>query len=219
MRPALVLLVLLSACATTPLPVTEQSRQQWLERKPQLQALDQWHLRGRVALFLDEDVYNLGLDWIHNARDNSLTLEAALGQGMVRIRRQGNRAELTTAEGETRSADNAEILLRETTGWDIPVEGLEYWIRGLPRPDSEAQPEIDGNGRLLQLRQDGWTIRYLDYSTGSLSDGLPAALPRRIYMKRGRVRIKIVIDQWQKAAASVSDPLFPPFPDYPDFPD
>ncbi len=207
--PLLLALSLLGACSTGSIPVTDQSHGLWLQRQAPLRDFDQWHLRGRVALFIDEEVYNLGLDWIHGRGDNSLTLEAALGQGMVRIRRLGDAYQLSTADGEVRRADSAERLLRQVTGWDIPVEGLEYWVRGLPAPGSPAQPEIDASGRLKILQQDGWWIHYLDYDEPA--NALPA-LPRRLYMKRGRVRIKIVIDQWQKAPTRPRDKLFPDFP-------
>jgi len=207
--PILLLTLLLGACATAPKPVTDQSHQRWQQLKHQLSGFNDWHLRGRVALFIDDEVYNLGLDWQHQASRKVLTLEAALGQGMIRIRRLNGASELTTAEGERRVAEDAEALLLQVTGWDIPVAGLEYWIRGLPHPGSTATPVIDSDGRLAQLQQDGWQINYLEY--GESRDGLPA-LPHRLYMKRGRVRIKIVIDQWQKAKPARPDDLFPNFP-------
>ncbi len=205
----LLLLALLAACATPPGPVTDQSHERWQQQQTRLLDFNDWHIRGRVALFVDDEVYNLGLDWQHDGRENRLTLEAALGQGMIRIRRLDGISELTTAEGETRTAADAEALLLQTTGWDIPVGGLEYWVRGVQRPGSDFRPTLDGHGRLQQLEQDGWWINYLEY--GEASDALPA-LPRRLYMKRGRVRIKIVIDQWQKAAPTRPDDLFPSFP-------
>jgi len=208
--PLLLALLLTGACGRIPGPVTDQSHRLWQQRQAPLRDFDQWHLRGRVALFIDEEVYNLGLDWIHGRNDNSLTLEAALGQGMVRIRRLDDVYQLSTADGEVRRADSAERLLRQVTGWDIPVEGLEYWVRGLPAPDTPARPDIDTFGRLQILQQDGWWIHYLDYDDPG--DALPV-LPRRLYMKRGPVRIKIVIDQWQKAPARPRDNLFPDFPD------
>ncbi len=212
--PLLLALLLLGACGSRPAPVTDHSQRLWQQRQATLRDFDQWRLRGRVALFVDDDVYNLGLDWVHERGDNSLTLEAALGQGMLRIRRlDDDTYQLNTAEGETRSADSAEKLLREVTGWDIPVEGLEYWIRGLPSPAAPARPEIDARGRLDTLRQNGWWIHYLDYDEPG--NALPA-LPRRLYMKRGRVRIKIVIDQWQKVHVEPRDNDFPDFPDFPD---
>ncbi len=206
---ALTLALLLGACATFPRPITEDSHHLWQQRQQQLLTLADWHLRGRVALFVDDEVYNLGLDWVHDRRQNLLTLEAALGQGMIRIRMRDSHSELITAEGETRRARDAETLLRQATGWDIPVEGLEYWIRGIARPGSDAQPVIDADGQLRKLGQDGWQINYLKYAEAR--DDRPA-LPHKVYMKRGRVRIKIVIDQWQKAPPPAPDHLFPEFP-------
>ncbi len=205
--PLLVLIALLGACASLPPAVTDRSHALWQQHQRQLLDFNDWHLRGRVALFVDDDVYNLGLDWLHSPADRVLTLEAALGQGVIRIRRLDGLWQLSTAEGETRSAPDAEALLRETTGWDIPVGGLEYWIRGVQRPGSDCLPTIDAQGRLQQLQQDGWRINYLEY--GDATERTP--MPRKLYMKRGRIGIKIVIDQWQKIDRPRPDDLFPRF--------
>lgn len=212
----LVLSTLLAACATRPVPpgpVSDDSHQNWQQRQQQLARIDHWSIRGRVALYVDNEVYNLGLGWIRQQDTSIITLEAALGQGMIQIRKNGQGVELTTAEGERYTGDNAEQVLWQSTGWSIPVEGLQSWILGINHADSDYLPDIDEQGRAASLRQDHWQINYLEYAESALSSFNNPVLPRMLYMKRQNLALKIVIDQWQPLPSQVDSELFPSFPD------
>jgi outer membrane lipoprotein LolB len=209
------LLVALGGCATLQdeQPVTDQSHERWEQRQLRLDTLEQWHLRGRVALFVKEEVYNLGLDWQRDGDISTLKLEAALGQGMVQLSRQQGEIELKTSEGERFYGDNAEQVLYAATGWALPVEGLQSWIKGINHEQSDYIPDIDSQGRAKSLQQDGWRINYLSYQKITLRGFGRAELPQKMYLKRGQLALKIVIDQWQSEATDASnDDLFPEFP-------
>ena len=211
----LLLLTTLSGCVTLTdeQPVTDQSHQRWEQRQLRLDTLDQWHLRGRVALFVNDDVYNLGLDWLRDGDASTLKLEAALGQGMVQLNSQHGKVELKTSEGEVFVGDNAEQVLYAATGWALPVEGLQSWIKGINHEQSNYIPDIDSRGRAQSIQQDGWQINYLAYQNYSLRGFGDAELPQKMYLRRGQLALKIVIDQWQSEAAETrDDALFPEFP-------
>lgn len=208
---------IVSACATQTRtgPITDESHQQWSSRQQQLSSLTDWSIRGRVALFVADEVYNLGLNWTRNKDYSQLTLEASFGQGMIRIEQTHTHVILTTLEGDTFSGSDAEQVLRQSTGWSIPIEGLQSWIKGINHPGSDYLPDIDSLGRAISLLQDDWRINYLDYKIVQLSQYYNQDLPRKIYMKRHNLALKIVIDQWQPVPATPSpSELFPVFPDY-----
>ncbi len=210
------LLVALGGCASLPSQqvVTDQSHERWAQRQLRLDTLDQWHLRGRVALFVKQDVYNLGLDWQRNGDQSFLKLEAALGQGMVQLSSRPGEVELKTSEGEHFFGQNAEQVLRSATGWALPVEGLQSWIKGINHERSDYIPDIDAQGRARTLQQDGWKINYLAYQKVDLRSFGAAELPQKMYLRRDQLALKIVIDQWQNEAAGAigNDDLFPDFP-------
>ena len=89
-------------------------------------------------------------------------------------------------------------LLLQVTGWQLPVTGLQYWVRGQVIPDRTAELELDGQGRLKRLRQNDWDIRYLAYARyGALQ------LPRRIFMSRAvgdgggqKLEIRLALNNW-----------------------
>ncbi|WP_163063427.1 outer membrane lipoprotein LolB, partial [Acinetobacter baumannii] len=79
--------------------------------------------------------------------------------------------------GGPRDGEDAQQLLLEATGWDIPVNQLPAWIRGLVAGDA-AGPETverDGEGRPRRMQQMGWQVQYLDWYPAEA--GRPA-LPR-----------------------------------------
>ena len=167
------LILVLNGCATTPdpsAPVTDESHERWSQRQQQLSSIDHWQIRGRVALFVDDDVYNLGLNWMLNNDHSTLKLEAALGQGMIKLEKNNSHVTLLTNEGKSYSGRNAEQVLHQATGWSIPVIGLESWIKGINHNNSDYLPDIDSMGRASTLLQDDWKINYLQYNEVQLAE-------------------------------------------------
>ncbi len=210
----LLLLSLLSGCITIPDDhwAIENGHKLWAQRQQRLKALTQWQIRGRIALFVNEDVYNLGLDWRRDGDRSVIKLEAALGQGMLQLTRGEGLVVLKTSDGKRYAGQNAEQVLRQATGWTLPVEGLQAWIKGVNHEGSAYQPDIDYSGHARSIRQDGWRINLFDYENVKLKDFGAIELPKKLYLKRDHLALKIVIDQWQNAATPASDPQFPDFP-------
>lgn len=210
------LVVALSSCATAPeltAPITDESHEKWSQRQQQLSTQKHWQIHGRVALFANDDVYNLGLHWVMNESRSKLNLEAALGQGMIELEKTNTHVSLLTSDGKSYLGQNAEQVLYQATGWSIPVEGLAAWIKGINHADSDYLPDIDAAGRVSSLQQDNWTINYLEYSQVKSVDQRITDLPRKIYMKRQNLALKIVIDQWQPQQNTQASEIFPSFRD------
>ncbi len=208
------LVLVLSACATLPeKAITDESHQLWQQQQQHLQPLVNWYIRGRVALYVNDEVYNLGMSWSRNNQHHSIKLEAALGQGVIQLKKTPGHAEMTTTEGETYTGTNAQQLLQRVTQLTLPVEGLQSWIKGLAQENSSFVPDIDAEGHLITLQQDGWKINYFDYQRTSFTTGQQYELPHKLYLKRDNLALKIVIDQWTAQEAVESSPLFSDFPE------
>ena len=76
-------------------------------------------------------------------------------------------------------------LLREATGWDIPVTALSAWVRGARgrRACGAARLQFGADGRLSRIEQGGWTI---DYSDWQPQPALGIELPHRLNAAPGR---------------------------------
>ena len=108
------------------------------------------------------------------------------------------RVVLVDADGQTFAARDADALLQQVAGWQLPVTGLRYWIRGLPAPAAaKAQARRDESGRLSQLTQSGWTIKYNRYQ---LVNGI--SLPGKLQLLHDGISVRIVVDKWELGAVT-----------------
>jgi outer membrane lipoprotein LolB len=175
----------------------QRAQELWAARQQALLDFDSWDVHARAALKLESGVYNIGIRWQRQAETSTILLEAPFGQGVFRI------------ESDAIFEDSsAEALLEKMIGWSLPISGLDYWIRGLPRPDSVYSHRLDEGGRARSIDQDQWSIGYLDYFARQEN----LQLPRRVKLLSDKVTLKLIIERWQQpiSDASPSD-LFPTF--------
>ena len=205
----------LVACSSLPdIPVTEESFQIWAGHRAQLSKLNSWQIHARAAISVEQEVYQVGINWQRETDHFVIVIEAPFGQGVFRIESnpQANGQPpimLSLPDGQVFFDDSVEALLIKVFGWPIPVSGLKWWIKGLPLPDTDYSFDLLGDGRLKTLRQDEWLINYLDYFA---SDTVNSSLPRKIYLKHPDLALKIVIERWQQVELETkSSVLFPSF--------
>jgi outer membrane lipoprotein LolB len=191
-RPAAALAaLLLAACHTLPpAPATSLA---WELRRPQLQGLPHFTLKGRVAVATGSTGFNANLRWIQAAGDARLTLEGPLGVGAVQVSETGGALEVVNSRGERIGDEAARAELRTRLGFEVPLDSLRYWILGVPRPGEAAQENLDPvQQRLDSLDQDGWHVAY-----GSYTQVSGQVLPARLTLEREAVRVRLVVDDWQ----------------------
>jgi outer membrane lipoprotein LolB len=179
MRRLVLLSLLLSACATTPVVVQRPTA-----------ADAPFVINGRIAIIQPERRDSAGLRWTHDAASDEVLLLAPLGQAVARITSDA-RGVMLEADGETHLAADAETLTQALLGWQLPLSGLRYWVAALPAPGGEFRSEQDAQGRLSVLYQQGWTIRYTRYA-GDARD----ALPLRLSLQRAGMEVRVLIDEW-----------------------
>ncbi|MBT8435859.1 MAG: lipoprotein insertase outer membrane protein LolB, partial [Gammaproteobacteria bacterium] len=120
----------------------------------------------------------------------------------------GKAYRLSLPDGRVFENLSAEALLEDVIGWSLPISGLDYWIRGMPRPGSAYSHRVRADGRTRSIKQDQWNISYLDYFEQQ-EDSL---LPRKIQLASDTITVKLIVERWQlaKQGDSGSD-LFPEF--------
>jgi outer membrane lipoprotein LolB len=186
----------LSACVTH-LPM-QQQQQIWKQHSVRIGELLQWDMRGRIALQMDDEAWQLNMRWQRFPEQQQIDLSGPFGMGAVRMLIDTNGAQLRDASQMEYSADNAQELLWQTTGWLLPLDNLSWWLRGLPVPGKQQQMKLDGQGRLGTLTQDGWQLSVLEYEE---QQGM--LLPHLIELHNvngdthGKsMRLRLVISQW-----------------------
>jgi outer membrane lipoprotein LolB len=171
----------------------------WQARQSQLTRLNTWDLRGRLALRTDRQGANASLRWVRDHERHRMNLAGPFGGGRVRLTYDRGGAELRDADGEIYRGASMQQLLLRATGWNLPIEGMNYWVLGLPDPDVPAHSTLDAWGRLKLLDQLGWDIRFLEYTE---VDGYE--LPKLVFIRHtpvgaadADVEARLAIETWE----------------------
>ena len=169
----------------------------WAEHQARLESIDQWTVVGKLGIQSVEDSWSASLNWSQDRDSYRLRLSGPLGQGRMELRGSPGAVELRTSDDVFR-ARTAEELMQRHAGWQVPLSGLRYWILGRPDPDAEVVSlQLDPGGRLAELEQLGWHIRYERYLE---FDGV--LLPTRLTLENTRLRAKLAIRTWRTGADS-----------------
>jgi outer membrane lipoprotein LolB len=185
--------VVLSGCATKPnVPNTSNAA-------TSITAQTSRAYHGRFAVQYNDEYGHQrnaygNFDWQETGDTVTLQLRNPLGQTLAVVTSSPASATLELPNKQPVNADNVSQLMQSTLGFALPVEGLRYWLQPSAAPTSRAKTTMDassGNGRLKEIKQDGWTIDYLAYADA------PATGVKRVDLTREDppLDIKLVIDQ------------------------
>lgn len=155
-----------------------------------------WH--GRFAVQYNDqngqqrNAYG-NFDWRENGTTVTLRLLNPLGQTLAIVTSSPSQATLELPNRQPLTADNVGTLMQQALGFELPVEGLHYWLQPSVAPTSRARttPDPQNPNRLSRIEQDGWTIDYVAYAEA------PATGVKRVNLSRDNppLTIKLVLDQ------------------------
>ncbi|MES1981777.1 MAG: lipoprotein insertase outer membrane protein LolB [Pseudomonadota bacterium] len=183
-RLFLLVVLLLTACASAPPHTQPVVRPAQAEQAP-------FVLHGRISVKHDGERTSATVRWMHQTREDEILLLAPFGQTMARIHRKELEVTLDTAD-EHYSAQDTGALMQRVLGWQLPLDGLRYWVLALPAPLSPASIQHDPDGRISTLAQDGWEIHYTRYAASGHD-----SLPLRLIVQRASLEIQLLIDEWE----------------------
>tara|TARA_R110002110_G_scaffold303871_2_gene518058 strand:+ start:694 stop:1329 length:636 start_codon:yes stop_codon:yes gene_type:complete len=197
----LLMIASLSACTTIqlePLPagMTDQPPADWQARSAKLRQFNRWQLSGKLAVRQPSDSGTAIINyWKQDGEAYDLALSSSfLGMGSTNLKGVPGFIELTLSNGETYRSGDPDALMKAATGWQLPLESLTWWIRGLPAPGGDFRLLFDDRGELAMIRQAGWEIRYDRWH--ELQGDIPA-LPARITALKEDKRVRVVVSNWQ----------------------
>ena len=186
------LLFLLTSCARLqPLPEGWQLD----AREQNLLAVRQWALSGKLGVRSTTESGSLYVHWLQKDVQYDIQLSGPLGQGGGSISGSPDGV-ILHADGREQRAASAEELVHRAFGWQLPMQALTYWVRGLPAPELTNREAIerDAQGLLISQAQDGWVLEYSQYK---LVQG--HALPGRLKAESARLglRLVLVVNDWK----------------------
>ncbi len=193
----------LSSCSTTSNQTPGQptsaaaAQKNWKARQIKLAKQVAWQLGGRASVSYRGDNWPFGIQWQQgSASQYVIHIKHPLTQNtLAKVSKTASGVTLK-ANGRTYSDSSPENLIQKHLHVRLPVNGMQYWVRGIP---STAYPvtavKLDSRGRPLVLQQAGWTINYAKYQ-GADSYALPGLIKISRTTPRP-VQVKMRIREWR----------------------
>jgi len=192
-----VCIIALSGCSTTSpravQPILKQTTQQ---RISELQNLQQWKIKGKIAFFEKETRNSFTLNWQVNEHKEmqKLNLTHYLGINVLQLDSMANNHKIQV-DGKTYYGQDLERLIYSITGLTLPTQALTFWLKGMPFQETDS---INYH-KITQLPQtlssyynnELWQVRYASYQQ---IDGYNLAT--KFSIKNDDLSIKIVINDW-----------------------
>jgi outer membrane lipoprotein LolB len=171
--------LLLTACASRPVAV-------WTN--PGLP--ERWEAEGKAAVRTDKRGGNLYFTWTQLGPDYRIIVRGPLGLGRAELKGSPQQVTLSGDNIQEVSAGSLEDLLEATTHRRAPLSHALHWIRAEPgSPKAEVRRGPDG--KLTQIKEDGWTIDYLEWSEEAPN------LPRKLTLDGPEGRATVIIGLWR----------------------
>lgn len=196
------LFILLAGCSSSPkapapMPVskpTEATTTSWQNHQNQLARLQHWQAEGRLAVSQGSKGSNASFVWQQKGDAYLIKLFGPFGSGSVYITGSAQKVQLKEANGKITTAQSPELLLKQVAGWQVPLSGLRYWLRGLPVPDENLNAQqFNAQGQMRSLQQQGWKIDYENYLA---ENAVP--LPSKLRLQRNDLKIKMIVTSWKQ---------------------
>lgn len=204
MLAALLLVACVPQTVRAPLPTLSPqeiaaAQAQLSQHEATVRSTPSWSLQGRVALSSGRNGGSGNIEWRQQGGGYEVALSAPVTRQSWRLNGDASAARLEGLEGGTRSGSDPEQLLREATGWEIPVAALSSWVRGARADEAVFGPATVAFGadrRLARIEQAGWTI---DYAAWQPQAADTLILPVRLNAQRSQAKVRLVVDRWEGA--------------------
>jgi outer membrane lipoprotein LolB len=179
----------LAACESV--PVKPLGNQEWQLHQKRVDAHKDWLMQGRVAIRYGDDGGQGLLHWRQQGKSYDLRFYDALNRLQLHIEGGSQGVLLHARDQETHEAADAETLMQEYLGWSVPVNALQYWVRGLPVAGQTVGTSRFSDNRLEELSQGDWHILYQRYEK---VDGV--WMPDLMRIEAPDLTIKLVVEKW-----------------------
>jgi outer membrane lipoprotein LolB len=188
-----ILMLVLAGCTTikpppSQPPAASSAQQQHLTT---LAHIKTFSLKGRLGVVTNPRGFSGSIEWQHQTDTDSVDVYSPLGGKVANIAKTPTEVTLTSQDGRTLSAADAESLTESAMGFRLPLTGLSDWALGRPTLSKIDALSSDAQGRLLTLKQDGWDISYENYAQTNGVD-----LPGKIVLKSEKLNLKLLVQQW-----------------------
>ncbi|KGJ96146.1 outer membrane lipoprotein LolB [Colwellia psychrerythraea] len=177
----------------TPSELIKQSSQQRIE---QLQQLNRWQVKGKIAFYEGSNRSSATLSWRvnENKAQQQLNLTTYLGINVLQLHSNANNHKIQV-DGKTYHGKDLEALIHSIAGFPLPTQALSFWLKGIPYQSSDDiiyQKNTELPHSLSSLyNNELWQVSYSNYQQ---FDGYNLAT--KFSIKKEGLLIKISIKDW-----------------------
>lgn len=190
--PGLFFTLMLVGCAQIPTPPPAETAD-WAAHQQQLEQLTDWSLSGKVAIITPEKRHSLNIYWQQSGDNFQITLTSFLGTTILDVKKTALGTQIIDDQGKKYFGKNAQTLITQLSGIELPIDVLQQWIKGNP---SGAVYQLNENNQLVNLtgqdnKNANWSIDYNNYKTVQKT-----SLPHQLQLRRQDLLIKFAIRTW-----------------------
>jgi outer membrane lipoprotein LolB len=150
-----------------------------------------WEAEGKAALRSANRGLHVYFTWQQDGDSYRIIVRGPLGLGRAEL--SGKPGEVSVQSDrlkEELKSDTLENLLETATGRRAPISHALHWLKA-EAATPHARVSRHANGKLERLKEDGWTVNYLEWSTEAPN------LPRRLTIEGPDGKATVVIGLWR----------------------
>ena len=184
-------LLALAACAPMRVRETPAALAAQQARETRLAPLTHWTLHAHIGVSNRGDGGSGDLTWEQDGEAFRFTVRAPVTGKTWTLSGDAGHAVLEGVDPQPDRDADAQRLLHDRLGWDVPLADLRAWVRGLRASGSPASVQYNAANLPAVIEQDGWRVEYRDW----FADRDPP-LPRKVFASRGDARVRMAIENW-----------------------
>ncbi|MCE2593566.1 lipoprotein insertase outer membrane protein LolB [Motilimonas cestriensis] len=161
-------------------------------QQTQLAELDHWQIKGKLAIRqAKQKPVALDMHWQQQGEQFHITF-TKLFKTVLEVKQDKFGAWLRDNNGEEHYAADAQLLIQHLTGWVLPLNQMQQWVKGVPL---DATAQFDDQGNVINIdaivEQQPW---HLTLAGHTQSQGL--TLPSNLSLKNNDNLLKLKIYEW-----------------------
>jgi outer membrane lipoprotein LolB len=185
-----------TGCATQQPMATQTPRSASNQRHlASIADIQDFSVEGRMGVQTEGRGVSGRINWQHIDKKDNISLYSPMGGKIASIITTDSSVTLTSNDGKTYTASDAEMLTQQTLGWRLPVTYLADWVVGRPTKGAIEQSSWDDTGKLIKLTQNGWEVEYLEYYEAN-----GRQLPAKLSLRNPKLYFKLIIERWDTSA-------------------
>ncbi|PQJ53922.1 lipoprotein insertase outer membrane protein LolB [Psychrosphaera saromensis] len=155
--------------------------------------LKSWTVRGKVLIKTDTENVSGYFYWHKDLETNQFSLNAFIGINILSLTTENG---ISTLEfgGSVYQDTNPTRLIQTVTGLDLPIENLEFWVRG--QLTGTEKHIVRGSQNIKQFvqinKQQKWQVKYSKYQKQNIYH-----LPMAISLTGKNTKLKLSVSSWE----------------------